>query len=112
MTDKQKQAVELLNSIRAKKDAEGTEVMTAEEYLTLLELIIGEQPQQQITYVPYTPDLTPPRPYQPPQPYYQPTPFWQTTTPGDWPPLPFRVTCDGEFTQTSTFSVHNDKKEG
>lgn len=99
MTDKQKQAVELLNSIRSKKDAEGTEIMTAEEYLTLLEFIIGEQPQQQITYVPYTPDITPHWPCQPLQPYYQ--------NPADI----FRVTCDGSH-QTSTFSVHNDKKEG
>lgn len=110
MTDKQKEAVELLNSIRGKKDIEGTEVMTAEEYLTLLEFIIGEQPQPQITYVPYTPDITPHWPYQPLQPLYQTTPFWQTTAPGDWPPPPFRVTCDGS-NQTSTSQVHNDKKE-
>lgn len=106
MTDKQKEAVELLNSIRGKKDSDGEQVMNAEEYLTLLEFIIGEQPQ--ITYVPYTPDITPHWPYQPLQPYYHTTPFWQTSTPGDWPPSPYQVTCE----QTSTFSVHNDKKEG
>ena len=104
MTDKQKQAVELLNSIRGKKDSEGEWVMNAEEYLTLLEFIIGEQPQPQITYVPYTPDLTPHYPWQQPL-----TPFYQTTGPNDFP-QPYRVTCCGEHTN-STYSVHNKKEE-
>lgn len=100
MTDKQKQAVELLNYIRGKKDSEGEWVMNADEYLTLLEFIIGEQPQPQITYVPYTPDLTPHWPCQPLQPYFHQNPIDI-----------FRVTSDGS-NQTSTFSVHNDKNEG
>jgi len=99
MTDKQKQAVELLNRLHGQGPKAG-ELLTDEEYYFLLDFIIGEQPQQQITYVPYTPDLTPHWPCQPLQPYYQ--------NPADI----FRVTCGGEFTQTSTFSVHNDKKEG
>lgn len=107
MTDKQKQAVELLNRLHGQGPKAG-ELLTDEEYYFLLDFIIGEQPQQQITYVPYTPDITPHWPCQPLQPYYQTTPFWQTTTPGDWPPSPYQVTCE----QTSTFSVHNDKKEG
>ena len=106
MTDKQKQAVELLNHIRCKKDSEGREVMNAEEYLTLLEFIVGGETQPQTTYVPYTPDFTPHWPViQPLQPYYQ------TTSPGDWPRPPFHVTCNAE-NQTSTYSVQNDKKEG
>ena len=92
MTDKQKQAVELLNSIRGKKDSDGEQVMNAEEYLTLLEFIIGEQPQPQ--YIPYTPDITPHWPCQPIIPLYQ------TTNPGDFP-QPYQVTCGGNCT-TST----------
>lgn len=107
MTDKQKQAVELLNRLHGHGPKAG-ELLTDEEYYFLLDFIIGEQPQPQITYVPYTPDITPHWPCQPLQPYYQTIPFWQTTTPGDWPPSPYQVTCE----QTSTFSVHNDKKEG
>lgn len=56
--------------------------MDAEQYMTLLEFIIGEQPQPQITYVPYTPDLTPHYPWQT-------GPFCQN--PADM----FRVTCSG-----------------
>lgn len=104
MTDKQKQAVELLNRLHGQGPKAG-ELLTDEEYYFLLDFIIGEQPQQQITYVPYTPDITPHWPCQPIMPLYQ------TTSPGDFP-QPYQVTCVGEFTQTSTFSVHNDKKEG
>ena len=93
MTDKQKQAVELLNRLHG-QGPKADELITDEEYYFLLDFIIGEQPQQQITYVPYTPDITPLL-----HPYYQ--------NPADI----FRVTCDGSH-QTSTFSVHNDKKEG
>ncbi len=50
MTDKQKEAVELLNLIRGKKDSEGEFVMTSEQYLTLLEFIVDKP--QEIQYVP------------------------------------------------------------
>ena len=40
MTDKQKQAVEILNYIRNKKDADGEYVMDPEQYLMLLEFIV------------------------------------------------------------------------
>ena len=49
MTEKQKEAVELLNMIRDKKDSEGEYVMTPEQYLTLLEFIV-DKPQE--VYVP------------------------------------------------------------
>ena len=95
MTDKQKQAVELLNYIRGKKDSEGECVMSAEEYLTLLDFIVGEQ--HQVTYIPYTPDLTPQQPL---------TPYYQQTIPCN-PVMPYRVTCCG----TSTTFMTNTKEE-
>ena len=81
MTDKQKQAVEILNYIRNKKDADGEYVMDPEQYLTLLEFIVEQKTE--IQYVP------------------QPTMPW--TTPdirpcygGTGEPLqpPYRITCE------------------
>ena len=82
MTDKQKQAVEILNYIRNKKDADGEYVMDPEQYLMLLEFIVEQKTE--IQYVPQptmpwtTPDI---------RPYYGGT--------GD-PVLqpPYRVTCE------------------
>lgn len=82
MTDKQKQAVEILNYIRNKKDSDGEYVMDAEQYLMLLEFIVEQKTE--IQYVPQptmpwtTPDI---------RPYYGGT--------GD-PVLqpPYRVTCE------------------
>lgn len=82
MTDKQKQAVEILNYIRNKKDSDGEYVMDPEQYLMLLEFIVEQKTE--IQYVPQptmpwtTPDI---------RPYYGGT--------GD-PVLqpPYRVTCE------------------
>ena len=81
MTDKQKQAVEILNYIRNKKDADGEYVMDPEQYLMLLEFIVEQKTE--IQYVPQptmpwtTPDI---------RPYYG----------GTGGPLqpPYRITCE------------------
>ena len=63
MTDKQKQAVEILNYIRNKKDSDGEYVMDPEQYLMLLEFIVEQKTE--IQYVPQptipwtTPDIRP-----------------------------------------------------
>ena len=82
MTDKQKQAVEILNYIRNKKDADGEYVMDPEQYLMLLEFIVEQKTE--IQYVP-----------QPTIPWTDPVirPYYGGT--GD-PVLqpPYRVTCE------------------
>jgi hypothetical protein len=82
MTDKQKQAVEILNYIRNKKDADGEYVMDPEQYLMLLEFIVEQKTE--IQYVP-----------QPTMPWTDPVirPYYGGT--GD-PVLqpPYRVTCE------------------
>ena len=81
MTDKQKQAVEILNYIRNKKDSEGEYVMDPEQYLMLLEFIVEQKTE--IQYVPQptmpwtTPDI---------RPYYGGT--------GDPLQPPYRITCE------------------
>ena len=82
MTDKQKQAVEILNYIRNKKDSDGEYVMDPEQYLMLLEFIVEQKTE--IQYVPQptipwtTPDI---RPY-----------YGGTGNPVLQPP--YRVTCE------------------
>ena len=82
MTDKQKQAVEILNYIRNKKDSDGEYVMDPEQYLLLLEFIVEQKTE--IQYVP-----------QPTMPWTDPVirPYYGGT--GD-PVLqpPYRVTCE------------------
>ena len=82
MTDKQKQAVEILNYIRNKKDSDGEYVMDPEQYLILLEFIVEQKTE--IQYVP-----------QPTMPWTDPVirPYYGGT--GD-PVLqpPYRVTCE------------------
>ena len=82
MTDKQKQAVEILNYIRNKKDSDGEYVMDPEQYLMLLEFIVEQKTE--IQYVP-----------QPTIPWTEPVirPYYGGT--GD-PVLqpPYRVTCE------------------
>ena len=82
MTDKQKQAVEILNYIRNKKDSGGEYVMDPEQYLMLLEFIVEQNTE--IQYVP-----------QPTMPWTDPVirPYYGGT--GD-PVLqpPYRVTCE------------------
>lgn len=82
MTDKQKQAVEILNYIRNKKDSDGEYVMDPEQYLMLLEFIVEQKTE--IQYVP-----------QPTMPWTDPVirPYYGGT--GD-PVLqpPYRVTCE------------------
>ena len=82
MTDKQKQAVEILNYIRNKKDSDGEYVMDPEQYLMLLEFIVEQKTE--IQYVP-----------QPTIPWTDPVirPYYGGT--GD-PVLqpPYRVTCE------------------
>lgn len=83
MTDKQKEAIGILNRLHGQGSKAG-ELLTDEEYYALMEFVIGEQPQQQVTYIPYTPfvpDTTPRI-----QPYY-------TTAPQDPLAPPYRVTC-------------------
>ena len=81
MTDKQKQAVEILNYIRNKKDSDGEYVMDPEQYLMLLEFIVEQKTE--IQYVPQptmpwtTPDI---------RPYYGGT--------GDLLKPPYRITCE------------------
>ena len=81
MTDKQKQAVEILNYIRNKKDSDGEYVMDPEQYLILLEFIVEQKTE--IQYVPQptmpwtTPDI---------RPYYGGT--------GDPLQPPYRITCE------------------
>ena len=81
MTDKQKQAVEILNYIRNKKDADGEYVMDPEQYLMLLEFIVEQKTE--IQYVPQptmpwtTPDI---------RPHYGGT--------GDPLQPPYRITCE------------------
>lgn len=75
MTDKQKQAVEILNYIRNKKDSDGEYVMDPEQYLMLLEFIVEQKTE--IQYVP------------------QPTMPWITwTTPEFSNQPPYRITCE------------------
>ena len=71
MTEKQKEAIELINNLRNDAD----KPISKDEYFLLLDFII-EQPQQQIQYIPYYP-------------WNQPN--WETE------PHLFRVTC-GETT--------------
>lgn len=82
MTEKQKQAVEILNYIRNKKDSDGEYVMDPEQYLILLEFIVEQKTE--IQYVP-----------QPTMPWTDPVirPYYGGT--GD-PVLqpPYRVTCE------------------
>lgn len=81
MTDKQKEAIMLLNSIKATPTVSGEAIMTDEQYFTLLEFIIEEK---QVTFMPQpTIPWTAPQPLQP---YYG----------GDPNPLtpPYRVTCE------------------
>ena len=84
MTGKQKEAIMLLNSIKATPTVSGEAIMTDEQYFTLLEFIIEDK---QVTYVPQPtiPIVTP----QPLQPYYG-------TGTGEPNPLtpPYRVTCE------------------
>lgn len=82
MTDKQKQAVEILNYIRNKKDSDGKYVMDPEQYLMLLEFIVEQKTE--IQYVP------------------QPTMPWITWTcpefsnggTGDRLQPPYHITCE------------------
>ncbi len=92
MTDKQKKAITLLNNLRSPMNPSEKPAITEDEYYTLLEFIIGEQQQPQITYVPYTPDLTPHYPWQT-------GPLYENTSDK------FRVTCG------ATFSANNGKEE-
>ena len=82
MNEKQKQAVEILNYIRNKKDSDGEYVMDPEQYLMLLEFIVEQKTE--IQYVP-----------QPTMPWTDPVirPYYGGT--GD-PVLqpPYRVTCE------------------
>ena len=68
MTDKQKEAISILNEVLRAKAVDD------EEYFKLLDFII-EQPQQQVQYIPYYP-------------WNQPN--WETE------PHLFRVTCSGD----------------
>ena len=61
MTDKQKEAIMLLNSIKAMPNAKGEAIMTDEQYCMLLEFIIDHK-----TEVQYIPQPT--IPYPSPQP--------------------------------------------
>ena len=63
MSEKQKEAIKILNNLVARKDPEGNDIMTTEQYFTLLEFVVEEQ--QQVLYVP-EPWPTPPGI----QPYY------------------------------------------
>ena len=92
MTDKQKEAITLLNNLRSPMNPSEKPSITEDEYYTLLEFIIGEQPQPQVTFVPYTPSTTPSYP-------------WQTGPMYQNPADMFRVTCDG------TYSANNGKEE-
>ena len=70
MTEKQKEAIGILN--RLHRWTQTGELLTDEEYYALMEFVIGEQQQQQVTYIPctpYVPDTTPRI-----QPYYDTTP--------------------------------------
>lgn len=81
MTDKQKQAVEILNYIRNKKDSDGEYVMDPEQYLMLLEFIVEQKTE--IQYVP-----------QPTIPWTDPVirPYYGGT--GDPLQPPYRITCE------------------
>lgn len=72
MTDKQKEAIELINDLRNKAD------ISKDGYFLLLDFII-EQPQQQIQYIPY---------------YYWNQQNWDTE------PHLFRTTCGCNSTTT------------
>ena len=84
MTDKQKEAIMLLNSIKATPTVNGEAIMTDEQYFTLLDFIIEEK---QVTYIPQ-----PTIPWTSPQPLQ---PYYGGGT-GDPNPLtpPYRVTCE------------------
>lgn len=76
MTDKQKEAIELINDLRNKAH------ISKDEYFLLLDFIL-EQPQQQIQYIPYYP-------------WSQPS--WDTE------PHLFRVTCEHNATTTDNIN--------
>ena len=54
MTDKQKMAIGILNRLHGQGPKAG-ELLTDEEYYTLMEFVIGDGQQQQVTYIPYAP---------------------------------------------------------
>ena len=83
MTDKQKEAILLLNSIKAKPGMDGTAMMTDEEYFTLMDFII--EAKTEIQYVPQ-----PTFPWTAPQPLQ---PYYGGGT-GDPLQPPYRVTCE------------------
>lgn len=83
MTDKQKEAVELLDMLRVKKDAQGQFVMTADQYLTLLEFIVDKTPE--VRYVPQVIPVVEPVQWPVPGttlPYYGPQ-RWEVTCKND-----------------------------
>lgn len=83
MTDKQKEAIGILNRLHGQGPKAG-ELLTDEEYYALMDFVIGDGQQQQVINIPYTPfvpDNTPST-----KPYY-------TTTPYDPLIPPYRVTC-------------------
>lgn len=82
MTDKQKEAIMLLNSIKATPSAKDEAILTDEQYFMLLDFIIGEK---QVTYVPQ-----PTIPWTVPQPLQ---PYYGGGT-GDPMQPPYRVTCE------------------
>lgn len=96
MTDKQKEAIILLNRIKETKTATCEAIMTDEQYFMLLEFIIENNTE--IQYVPQpTPWTTPLQ-----QPYYG------TGTPEIYP---YRVTCEYLKDQTIQSHVNTDDHE-
>lgn len=72
MTEKQKEAVKLLNNLRYCGQS-----LTDDEYFLLMDFVLAEK-KQQVTYIPYV------QPSTPLQPYYTGTD-------------PYRVTCENEI---------------
>lgn len=51
MTDKQKEAIMLLNSIKATPTVSGEAIMTDEQYFTLLEFIVDKPEKEYVPHV-------------------------------------------------------------
>lgn len=79
MTDRQRKAVEILNSLKGKKMDDGTPIISEDDYFALLSFIFEKE--EETTYVPW---IQPISPWQT-QPYY--------TTPSQPTYNPFEVTC-------------------
>ena len=54
MTERQKEAIRILNKIR---QVSSSCALSEDEYFLLLEFVVGNEPQ--MTYIPYQPTITP-----------------------------------------------------